>query len=36
MPAARRTRVFINDTLFEEALQLEDDEPAEELYLRLH
>ena len=37
MPAARCTRVYINDTLFEEeALQPEDDEPAEELDLRLH
>ena len=37
MPAARCTRVFINDTLFEEeALQLEEGEPAEESDLRLH
>ena len=37
MPAARCTRVFINDTAFEEhALQLEEDEAAEEVDLRLH
>ena len=37
MPAVRFTRVFVNDTPFEEhALQLEEDEPAEEVDLRLH